>query len=285
VIGRPRRAGAAALLLLAAATIGASDAWLSTRGDERSGVADLMYLPNGRFLKVASLGHSTFVADLIYIWSIQYYGTWRGEERFEFLDHVYSTVLARLDPQFLDPYLIGSLIMIVERRDLEAGLKLLDQGMVANPGAWLLPYEAGFYAYDIGKDHARAARYFETAMRIPGAPPSTRRLYAEMVNRQGDKQTSLALWREVFDGATDDRVRVVAANHIHDLAIEVDVARFAGALRAYRERHGRNPGSLDALRRAGLLPEIPLDPDGSEYLYDPLTGEARPAAAFRLRRR
>jgi len=281
---RSRPSRPALIAALAVAMIGLSQTWLVAHPLQRDPAGRLLYLPNGRFLRLAALGHPTLLADLIYLWSIQYYGAYRGADRFAFLDHVYGSVIARLDPRYVDPYLIGALIMVLEKQDLEAGLRLLDQGMAANPDEWILPYEAGFFAYDIGHDYPRAAAYFERALSIPGAPASVRRLHAEMFNRHGDKERSLALWREVLRDA-DPKIAAVAANHVHDLAIEVDCARLGGALAVWRERHGRWPPALDTLVADGLLASEPLDPDGRPYFYDPASGSVTSATPFRLRRR
>ncbi len=283
--GRGRRRATALLLVLGLTVVGTTQAWLESHPLPRDPGRRLLYLPKGTFLRAASLGYPTFLADLLYLWSIQHYGSVSADERFLYLEHVYGQVIARLDPRFVDPYLIGALILVAEKRDVEAGLRLLDQGMEANPDEWILPYEAGFWAYDTARDYERAAAYFKRAMEIPGAPPSTRRLHAEMHNKKGDKQTSLALWSEVLAGTDDARVRAIAANHVHDLTLEIDLAGLNEAVSMFRERHGRPPGQLQDLVRAGLVPEIPRDPDGGEYLYDRRTGTVSATAAFRLRRR
>ncbi|MFQ5768016.1 MAG: hypothetical protein ACE5ID_08545 [Acidobacteriota bacterium] len=251
----------------------------------RESSVGLLYLPRGRFLQVASLGFRTFLADLIYLWSIQYYGDLDNSDRSAFLEHVYGQVITRLDPRYLDPYLVGALILVVEQGDLKAALSLLDRGMAANPDKWILPYEAGFWAYDVGKDFPRAAEYFAKAMKIPGAPPSTRRLHAEMFNKRGDKITSLRLWKEVLEAAQDENVRTVAANHVHDLAMEIDLKTIQTALLAYRRRTARWPPSLGTLVTAGYLARLPLDPEGEPYSYSPRSGEVKPKTGFRLRHR
>jgi tetratricopeptide (TPR) repeat protein len=285
-VSRKRRTRPAVVLLLVAlGLVAVSQYWLSTRPPPTDPVGRLLYLPNGRFLRVASLGYPTFLADLIYLWSIQHYGTYREQDRFLYLEKVYGEVIAQLDPRYVDPYLVGALILVIEKGDVQAGLRLLDQGMEANPDEWILPYEAGFWAYDTAKDYDLAARYFHRAMQIPGAPPSTRRLYAEMFNKRGDKETSLALWREVLETAEDQKVRAIATNHVHDLTLETDLQRLQAAIAAFRLATGTNPPELVSLVRAGHLHEVPLDPDGNSYEYDPGTGEVRPMAQFRLRRR
>jgi tetratricopeptide (TPR) repeat protein len=281
-----RRAGVAMLVLLALVLVAGSQARLLAHPLEEDAGRRLLYLPNGRFLQVASLGYPTFVADMIYLWSIQFYGGYSDRmDRFAYLEHVYGQVIARLDPRYVDPYLVGALIMVIEKKDVEGALKLLDQGMAANPKDWLMPYEAGFWAYDTAHDFDRAADYFRRTMEIPGAPASTRRLHAGMLNKKGDKATSLLLWSEILAEAGEDRVRATAANHVHDLQIDVDLGRLNDLAARFQARAGRPPRGTEELVTAGLLPGVPLDSDGRPYVFDPVTGEARSTSPFRLRRR
>ncbi len=280
-----RRAAWAATLAIAAGVAGASNAGLESARAGRGVPAQVLYLPSGDYLKVISIGFPQLLADLIYIWSIQYYSNYEAEDRFRYLEHVYAGVIAKLDPHYIDPYLVGALIMGAEAQDHEMALRLLDRGIEANPGDWILPFEAGFICYNDLKDYARAARYFETAIAVPGAPPPIRRMHAEMFNRMGDKEASLAHWREIHDTADSDYVKDVAWRHVHDLTLEIDLDRLEAGVRAWRERTGRNPRALADLVRAGVLDAVPLDPDGRAYEYDPATGEVRSASRWRLYRK
>ena len=257
-------------LLLAALLQGRFDA----RAAPRDEVDPMLYLPSGRYLKVASLGFDEILADLIYLWSIQYYGNYDIEDRYLYLEHIYDQVVSELDPHYLDPYLVGSLIMNLEADDPELALRLLDKGIAHNPDRWILAFEAGFLCYNDLGDHARAAGYFEQALRSPDVHPLVRRLYAEMHNRAGDKRTSLREWAEIYDTSDDEYVREIAWKHVHDLKIQIDLADLNDAIAAYRERFGAWPRHLEALRREGLVDGIPLDPDGNDYRYDHRTGRA-----------
>jgi tetratricopeptide (TPR) repeat protein len=257
-----------AALLLAALLQGRIDARAAARPD-----ADpMLYLPSGRYLKVAALGFDEILADLIYIWSIQFYGDYAIADRYEYLGQIYDRVISELDPHYLDPYLIGSLIMNLEAGDPEQALRLLDKGIAHNPDRWILAFEAGFLCYNDLGDYVRAARYFELALRAPGVHPLVRRFYAEMQNRAGDKRASLREWAEIHETAEDEYVRGIAWKHVHDLKIEVDRADLENAIGRYRERFGAWPRHLDALRSSGLIVDVPRDPDGEEYRYDPRTG-------------
>jgi hypothetical protein len=266
------------LLLLGAVTA----AGAASRVDRlRAGIAPgnhLLYLPSGRYLKLLTFGYEGLAADLIYIWSIQYYSNYQILDRYDYLDQIYRRVIAEMDPHFLDPYLVGSMIMSVEANRDDLALKLLDAGFQSNPKEWILPFQAGFLCFYKLHDYGRARDYFEMAEAIPGAPAPVRRLHAEMFNLLGDKRTSSRYWAEIHDTADSDYVRQVSWLHVHDLSIEVALEDLNTLVSRFRAREGTNPKSLEALVHAGLLAEIPLDPDGKSYFLDPSTGEARCAS-------
>ena len=240
-----------------------------------SGVHPLLYLPSGKYLRVMALGFDGLLADVLYLWSIQYYGNYDIRDRYDYLEHIYDQVITELDPHYLDPYLIGALIMTSEARQPEMALRLLDKGFERNPDQWIMPFEAGFLCYDDLHDYQRAAGYFERALRVPGVHPLVRRLYAEMYNRAGDKRTSLREWSEIYQTSTDDYVRNVAWNHVHDLKVSVDVADLTDAVAGFRARHGRPPRRLQDLLASGLLGVLPRDPEDRDYIYDPENGVVR----------
>jgi len=267
-----RAACAAVVLLLACAAVTQTGLDRLRRGSEVA--SPMLYLPSGRYLKIVSLGFDAVVADAIYLWAIQYYGNYSIQDRYNYLEHIFRDVVTELDPHYLDAYLTGSLIMSSEARQPEMALRLLDKGIERNPGAWILAFDAGFLCYQGLKDYPRAATYFEKAVQAPDVHPQVRRFYAEMYRRAGDPRASLREWSGIYSTAGDDYVRTVAWNHVHDLKVQVDLEDLNVAIGAFRGRFARTPLRLQDLVRAGLLAELPLDPEGQPYDYDPRAGEA-----------
>ena len=271
-VARPRRWPLllATLVLLTAA--GAARTGFAAGAARRETIAPLLYLPSGRYLKAASLGFDTILADTLYLWSIQYYSNYRIEDRYRYIEHIYRDIITELDPHYLDAYLTGGLIMVAEARQPETALRLLDKGIENNPAEWILAFEAGFVCYNDLHDYGRAATYFEKALAAPDVHPIVRRFYAEMYDRAGDKRTSLREWQAIWDSAKDDYIRTVAWNHVHDLEVDVELTDLRQGVEAYRAREGRNPARLADLVRAGILAEVPLDPEGQPYDYDARSG-------------
>ncbi len=279
-----RRLAAIVVLLSAAALTVAAERRLHARETSEPAGKHLLYLPSGKYLKALAPGYPEVLADFIFLWSIQYYSDYDRAERYGYLEHIYSGVITELDPRYQDPYLVGAMIMALEAGDVEQALRLLDKGIAANPGNWLLPFEAGFYCYDSLADYQRAARYFERAMKVPGAHPLVRRLHAEMYNRLGDRGMSLSYWRQIYLSADDEYVRSVAWRHVHDLKIHVDLDLLERALALHHERHGVYPKSLQSLVADGLIERVPVQPRGEPYLYNRNTGQVRATERFILLR-
>jgi tetratricopeptide (TPR) repeat protein len=235
----------------------------------------LLYLPSGKLLKAWSMGHDETFADLIYLWSIQFYGQYRGVQRYDRLLQIYDRVITELDPRFRDAYLLGSLILAMEARRPEDALRLLDKGIRENPEDWMLPFEAGFIAFESLRDYGRAADYFQISMERPDVHPAVRRFRAAMFDRMGDRRKSLDLWLDILATADSDYVRSVAQKHVHDLTIEYHVEVLQDAVDGFRERTGSYPPDLRVLVSEQILSRIPVDPEGRPYAYDPGTGKIR----------
>ena len=89
-----RRLTALLLVLVAGAVTVVSGRSLERLSAERPTEASLLYLPNGQHLKLASLGQAPVLADLIYLWAIQYYSVYEREDRFRYVEHVFGNVIA-----------------------------------------------------------------------------------------------------------------------------------------------------------------------------------------------
>ncbi len=261
------------LVLAGAAGAGSGRAGLLRLAGERAPAQELLYLPNGKYLKAVSLGHPGLVADLVYLWAIQYYSDYERGDRYRYVEHVFGNVIGELDPHYVDPYWLGAMILVAESRDLEAGLRLLDLGFERNPDRWILPYLAAFECHRV-RDYSRAARYMDRAAGVTDAPPLVLRMRAAMVARAGDVREALDMWREVLaDPRSDAGARAIAERQIRDLKVKIDIAQLQDAAERFTATRGRRPARLQDLVGAGVVGSIPLDPDGQSYRYDRENGK------------
>jgi len=235
--------------------------------------ASIIFIPSGKYLKYATFGYSSLVADLVYLWAIQYYTTYTIVDRFQNLEHIFS-IIAELDPRYTDPYEIGALIAVNEAKDLNLAFKILDMGLAKNPDQWIFPFEAGHYAQR-ARDYDTARKYYKKTMKIPGAPEIAKRLYAAAGFRVMDLKESWETWLEVYNTAQDQRTKKIAGKHLYQVKATSDTNLLKEAVRQFRERYQRLPAGLEDLVRVGLISSLPRDLDDKDYIYNPKTGEIK----------
>ncbi len=238
--------------------------------------ASIIYIPSGKYLKYASFGHQSLLADLIYIWAIQYFSNYSVPERFQYLTHVFS-IISELDPGYLDPYQIGALIAIYDARDFDTAIEILEIGLKKNPEQWIFPWQAGHYAQILLKDFELAKKYYKTAMEIEGSPSIIKRLYSNAVYQLGDYHTAWENWLEIYNSSDDERVKKIASNHLYRTKAAMDIQKITGALKEYQNKFNRLPEKLADLVSSGFLESVPQDLDGQDYIYDSDTGEVKTA--------
>lgn len=292
--------GTAALLALWLAVVGSMAIWI---GAQRAtdGVRNtwhdaypLLFLPNGRYLAAASLGFRTVLADVIYLWSIQYYGHHRTVEGRTYLRHIYDTI-TDLDPAFTDAYTTGALVMAQDMADPQMAIELLNRGIERNPDNWVLPWDAGWYTYMDLEDYETAERYYELAAEKPDAPSWVARLRAHMVVEQGDLLSAIVLWEEIRDDAVEEgneEAAAIASQRVPDLYSRWAIGEIEAAIARFEADQGRRPDSLALLARLGLLPAMLfLDEDGrplnysleEPFNYDPADGRVTDPSAEKAR--
>ncbi len=221
-------------LLLAAGMQNRYDSTIDYFGDRSTFVS----LPSGKSLKILSFGYTNLAADLLFIWSIQFYSTYYLTNRFDFLERVYDTI-TDITPHYKEPYIIGSLIMALEARDIPMALRLLDKGARHNPGEWIFDEEAGYYSYKYLKDYARAERYYGDAAAKPGAPAYVKRMKAHLLYMNDDPRDAYRMFLDIYNNAHDRLEKDSAFNHLYQIKAENDV----GVLQA---EHRRFPKEIPA---------------------------------------
>lgn len=262
-----------AIILSCAAFMGLKETIDGLSRDKIPG-SSIIYIPSGKYMKYASLGFSSLLADIVYLWAIQYYSNYDIPDRFDHMEHIFS-IIAELDPLYVDPYEVGAVIAFYEANDIELAFRLLDLGLEKNPEQWLFPLLAGHLAQSRLEDFEVAREYYKKAMAIEGAPEQTKRLYANAAYMIMDYQTAWKDWLEIYDTADDERIKKIASNHLYRIKASIDTESIAGALDKYRERFGRWPQDLTTLVRGGFLAQLPQDLDGEDYVYDPQTGQVK----------
>lgn len=235
------------------------------------------YIPSSAQVKAFSLGYNNAAADLIYIWFLQFYDWYNKSVRYEYMKHTFE-VMTDLDPRHQEAYIIAALFAFIPLK-YDYVYDFLDKGIEKNPDNYVLPYEAGCYAFFSEKNYDRAAKYFKIAQERSPDKGIIRSLYAKALAKRGELEVALEYFQDLYaryeknDSTEGNYYRGAAARYIWNTKVSIAERDVAAAVSEYRVRRGKNPASLAELVREGLLPAIPRDPAGNEYKYERTDGK------------
>jgi hypothetical protein len=179
-----------------------------------------LYLPSGKFVQELSLGYREVVSDAVWLSAVQYYGDYRkGNNDLRYFRGLIDIVTG-LDPHFTFAYLFGALVISEDTGSFDEGMAILKHGMARNPSSWEFPFEIGFLNFINRRDLALAARYFELASKLPGAPEYAERFAAFVYSRAGENDSSIRMWEEYREHADNPFLKELAERYIQKLNAE-----------------------------------------------------------------
>jgi tetratricopeptide (TPR) repeat protein len=240
-----------------------------------------LYL-NGPAMKRITLAFNGVAADYYWIRSLQYVG--RKIVNFEdthadgfnlndlsVLDLRTLPSLLRmattLDPQFMEPYYYGAVILPDINPD--EAISLLNHGIQANPDQWRLYQHLG-YIYWQRHDYAKASEVYAAGARLSGAPPWMTAISARMKAQGGSRSAAREMYRHLGEASNDEDVKEMVTKQIMRLDSLNERELIGKALRA--AANGRCVSTWRevavTLRAGGLRLDAsgaPLDPSGTPY--------------------
>jgi hypothetical protein len=238
----------------------------------------LLWIQSGPLASRLALGFDSLVADAYWIRSVVYYGGQRrssGTPNYELLYPLLDLVTT-LDSRFSVAYRFGA-IFLTEGYPAGPGrpdqaISLLEKGIRLNPQRWEYVHDIGFVHYWSLHDYRAAAREFERAADLPGAPSWLKPLAAVTLAEGGDRRTSRLMWQQMLVNADTDWIRQSAERRLKQLDAldQLDVLNRAAAQVA--SGLGRPVQSWAELAPALRLRGVPVDPAGAPYVIDAATG-------------
>lgn len=216
-----------------------------------------------------SFGFRNFLSDVVWLEAVQVAGDRAmPDAAYDRLAVLIATV-NNFDPKFDVPYLLGGLTLGDSPRHVPDALKILRRGRAELPSDWRLPFYEGYTRYFSQGDPAGGGSSLGEASRIPGSPPYLPFLAARMLAEGRQPETALALLSAMMTSESDPaRLRALDAR-MREVVTERDIQSLEGAVERFRQIEGRTPGTLADLVTAGIVPEIPREPNGGRYLLSP----------------
>ena len=236
-------------------------------------------LPAGKTVKILSFGFSDLVADMLYIWSIQFYSDYNLTNSHDYIENIYN-LITDISPQYKDPYLIGSVIMAVELKKIKMAIRLLQKGAENIKGEWIFDLDSGYYASKYLKDHKLAEKYFLKASKMKGAPKVISRMFFHQIYMQDRLDKAWELWSEVLSNSKSEAERHSARLHLYQIKFELDKKQIEKYLREYRKKYGAFPEVLRDLVKYGFIRTVPKDFKGTDYKYNNTTGAIDPLEGY-----
>lgn len=242
------------------------------------------YIPSSLQVKFFSLGYHNAVSDLLFLWFLQFYDWYNKSVRYSYMEHTFD-VMTDLDPKHQEAYVVAALFAFIPLK-YDLVYKFLDKGIGKNPENYVLPYEAGCYAFFSEKNYERAAKYFEIAYQRNPDRSLIKNLYAKALSHKGDLEVALEYFEEIYNKYKNDDsnegnyYRSASMRHIWMTKNAIAERDVKEAVSKYKEKYGKNPQSLKVLLNEGFLKKIPKDPLGEDYKYDPQSGEITCVSKF-----
>lgn len=240
----------------------------------------LLYLPSAKGLELLSFGNKGLVADVLFLWAIQYFAIFEPNTQFLYLDKVFD-LITDLDPRYRDAYHIGALIMLIEAegdpsKRKESVLALMDKGIRKVPDDYQIPLEAAWRCHFDFKDPEKAAYYAKIAAERPNADAWTKRMYGHLAVKTNIMSTDEAIdyWQNVLREAKTDYQISAARSALYDLFSKKDKELLQKYLDEYIKLKGKCPESWADIINARIavnnkrLSSVPKDPYNNDYLID-----------------
>ncbi len=183
-----------------------------------------IFVPSATFLRYASLGYKTMVADLMWIRATQYFGKellskTKSGRKYKFL-FPFLDLTVSLDPHFIDAYRFGGLLLDVVKQ-YDHAIALYEKGYAANPNRWEMPHDLGRLYYLTLKDNEEALYWWKIADALPGRPGYVARLLPRLYLQTGQQEIAIQLWLELLNGTDNETFRIIIKQELEKLGVKV----------------------------------------------------------------
>jgi tetratricopeptide (TPR) repeat protein len=232
---------------------------------------DELVLRSPKLIKRMSLEYAPLVGAMYWTRAVQYYGEkHRLHQRNLELLWPLLDITTTLDPNLIVAYRFGSTFLSDApprgAGDPEHAVELLRRGLQANPDYWRFYQDMGNVYYFDKKDYARAAEAFAEGAKNPQAAIWMKVMAAKIAADGESLETSYFLWRDVYQTAREPQIKKNAELHLRLVKVDLDLRELNRLADEYERRTGRRATKMSELVQAGLLSQLPGDPDGYPYV-------------------
>ena len=219
---------------------------------------DDMFLPQKEYAKTLAFGYDMFMADFLFVRSIQAFGAQYNvaEKQYDSVIHYFDTI-TELDPLFTEAYEFGSLVM-TEGNHPQAALNLNRKGWAKDRSKYRLAFLNAYTAVYEMDDLQRGPYWVNKALTSPDAPDWLERWPVDLFQKMGRYKLALeSRIRDYLGSLTDSSrkiERMIALTHVKEIANDWNLAILNDAVANFmKDNDGRVPVDLGEVERAGYL--------------------------------
>jgi len=230
-------------------------------------------VPEPGAARIAALGFDSVLSDFYWLRAVQVVGADPGSLRAAapLLGRLVDLV-AGLDPWVDHPYRFAAIWISEVPEALPTADRLLERGIAYHPLDWRNRFYLSFNLFYYQHDAAAAARELEPAVGMSGAPSYLGRLFARLQAQDGDLDVVVAYLQTLLRNAPDEWHRADYAKALDEVETERRARLLDQARELYRQRTGRDierVADLASPARDAVMPELPTDLHGGEWVIDP----------------
>lgn len=230
-------------------------------------IGELAYFPSGFMIRTMAIGYHAVLADVVWLRFIQYYGEHRlTDVKFELMYQILD-ILTTLDSRFVYAYTLGSLMLTHDAQMPDQALKLLKNGMYANPDEWRYPFMYAFINFIFLKNIPASIAYFRVAAYKPASTDMPKRWLGYLLKaKKHDLQASLAIWIDLYNNTKNPEEKITAEEYIGKIHMQIAIEYMNTGMSRYFSKTGRYPRVVSELVSSGCLDSIPAEPFGERWV-------------------
>ncbi|MCP5069370.1 MAG: hypothetical protein GY946_22625 [bacterium] len=266
------------MIILGVWTLHQTNLLLEDRSVEAAATGDVGPLPDGKVIRVISLGFERLVADLFWVRTTYYIGDSASADANYPAAEALANLVTDIDPHFDSVYVLMSSVLNGLRWDPDAAIALLEKG-AQHSNYWRIHFLLGFNYFMDKNDYAAGAKHLQRAVEL-GGPTYLQLLVSRLYSHGGDPATAMSFIRARLEQEQHPRIKAQLERRLADIWITRDLGLIDKAIAKYRAAHGRDAASPRALVEAGFMKREPLDPKKQPYYIE--AGKAACSMDFEL---
>jgi tetratricopeptide (TPR) repeat protein len=224
-----------------------------------------MQLPSPELLEKLSLGYQNFLANLLWIKTIAYFGGKIENADYNYLQRLLSAI-NQVNPNAEHAYYLAASAIPWNTNSTQLSRPIVERAIRQFPNDWHWPYFRGFNAYWFDHDFKEAGRMFSQAALIDGAPQIVTNLALRMRAESGQLDTALLFLQRLIQDKRDNNLNKQLLKQRNLLLTEKTLQRIDNWLRTLDHRFN-DARDLQQLRKKGYT--IPLTlADGGEIIVN-----------------